>query len=268
MAGELVSRLEALRDSIADDEGVRGLLASAEFRAWLDDTIALLRERESSAGLDALAVAPTSTTAADRPSPRQCLYMYARALLGVIAAAASGNALAVLVAFSYFYDVFARCKNPKTPDPPDPNDPNNPPNLDPDDPEWPYDFPGRWPRFRPPGGQVDPENDCKVSFTVTARQNPLRPTTLRVDFGDGAFQDVALSQGRALVDTAFVHQYQHPTLLPDPNVRYTEILMAGIRETGAFDVSFFVHGQPYLEGCGTTCEGPSPSPGQSLSCSG
>jgi hypothetical protein len=72
---------------------------------------------------------------------------------------------------------------------------------------------------------VDPENDCKVSFTVTARQNPLRPTTLRVDFGDGAFQDVALSQGRALVDTAFVHQYQHPTLLPDPGGGYTEILI-------------------------------------------
>jgi hypothetical protein len=52
-----------------------------------------------------------------------CLYLYAEALAGLVAALADGDPAEVGAAFVGILGVFLICRNPKTPDSPDPNNP-------------------------------------------------------------------------------------------------------------------------------------------------
>jgi uncharacterized membrane protein YphA (DoxX/SURF4 family) len=97
-----------------------------------------------------------------------------------------------------------------------------------------------------PPAQVDPDNTCRCSWTVRAPMDPVRPTTLRMEYGDGASETVAVPQGTGRATFSFAHQFKPPSppYYVPPKV---EVQRASIVETGEFASAVFVHGQPTIE---------------------
>lgn len=88
--------------------------------------------------------------------------------------------------------------------------------------------------------QSELRSDAVTHFTVSVLQDPSRPLTLVMNFGDGASQTVAVPQGSGYSVYSFSHSFYHPLVPSGPSVgAYNQT--ATVQQTGISDSSTTVH---------------------------
>lgn len=113
-------------------------------------------------------------------------------------------------------------------------DPTPDPNPDPD-----ADTSGR-PEFRNAEVQYELAYNAFTTYQVEVEQDPARPLTLHMDYGDGSSETVSVPQGSSTMVVTLSHNFYHPETPGGPHFgTYTQT--ATVLETGFRDTSTTIH---------------------------
>jgi hypothetical protein len=96
------------------------------------------------------------------------------------------------------------------------------------------------PLFVSPSVQYETTYDAVTTYEVFVREDPARPLTLVMDYGDGSSESVTIAQGSGTTVVTFSHNFYHPEFPDGPSYgSYTQT--ATVLQTGFSDVSTTIH---------------------------